>query len=319
MAIKWDSSIPIISIIAFFIFSVSFLFNVGVLTQVSASKFLEKYDDKEKIVKDARGKLFDFKTDALKKLICLLPYFVSIVFCYSISPLLIEFIKKHFPNCLPTEYNIVLFIFLILFEIFVIGEALWGINEKNITRKGYRIYYNRPFIRILFIIALLIGSYTLDSMFSIKEKQSIMTFLYVYNIEAFRQLYIFSFVVLLNNLFVAKWISRYIVLIDNEIYISQLQKKNIYYSFYGMANLILTLLLVSISTVLAVKYSMWKDINLFTVAWCLLMMLGISVLAGQRDYFVSMTRRKCIENNKLYYQDVNGKKRFVGNIYEKKS
>lgn len=313
MAIKLDSSISVISIIAFGIFSVSFLFNVGVLTQISSSTFLEKFDDKKKLVKDAREKLFDFKTDALKKLICLFPYFVSIVFCYSVSPFLIEFIKKYFPNYLPTEYGVGIFIFLLLFEIFSIGEALWGINEKYIERKGFRIYYNRPFYMVLFIFALFIGSYKLESIISIEEKHSIMTFLHVNNIETFQLMYIFSVVVLLNNLFIAKWISRYIVLIDHEIYINHLEEKNGYYSFYGMANLLLSLLLMFFSVYLSVKYAIWKEISLFTVAWALLMMLQISVLAGQRDCFVSITRRKYIKNNKLYYQDLNGKKRLVDN------
>ncbi|MBB6625245.1 hypothetical protein H7E67_17660 [Clostridium gasigenes] len=307
MAIKLNSSIPIISIIAFGIFSVSFFFNVGVLTQINASAFLEEFDDKKKLIKDAREKLFDFKTDALKKMICLFPYFVSIVFCYSVSPLVIEFIKKHFSNYLPTEYRIDIFIFFLLFEIFSIGEAFWGVNEKNIERKEERIHYNRPLYLVLFISALFIGAYKLESAIGMEEKQSIMTFLHIYNIETFQLMYIFSMVVFLNNLHVAKWISRYVVLIDSEIYISHLKEKNYGYSFYGMANLLLSLLVMFISIFLAVKYSIWKEINVFAVVWALLMMMQISVLAGQRDYFVSITRRKCIKKNMVYYQDVNGK------------
>jgi hypothetical protein len=41
------------------------------------------------------------------------------------------------------------------------------------------------------------------------------------------------------------------------------------------------------------------------------MMMQVSVLAGQRDYFVSITRRKYIKNNKVYFQDINGKKKLL--------
>ncbi|WP_077613128.1 hypothetical protein [Clostridium sp. Marseille-P2415] len=311
MAIEWNSSISVISLIAFIIFSASFFFNIGVLTQIYASAFLEEFDDKKKLIKDARNKLFDFKTDVLKKLICLFPYFVSIIFSYSVSPLVIEFIKKYFPNILPTEYQLGIFIFLLLFEIFLIGEAVWGINEKYIERYKHRIYYNRPLCTIVFLYILLIGAPKLDVLIGMKEMQSIMTFLHINNIETFRLMYIFSIVVMLNNLFITKLISRYIVLIDSEMYIGHLKEKNYYYSFYGMANLLLSILMMFISIFLAVKYSIWIKINYFAIVWALLMMMHISVLAGQRDYFVSITRRKCIKNKKVYYQDVNGKKRLV--------
>jgi hypothetical protein len=311
MTIEWDSSISVISMLAVGIFSISFFFNVGVLTQIYGSAFLEKFDDKKKLIKDAKEKLFDFKTDVLKKMICLFPYFMSIVFCFSISPFLIEFLKKHFPNYLPSEYRVGLFMFILLYEIFLIGEAVCGINEKYIKRHENRIYYKRPLYRVLFIIGLFLGASKLDSVIGIQEKQSIMTFLHVNDIETFRLMYIFSVAVLLNNLFVAKWISRYVVLIDAEIYIVHLKEKNNYYSFYGMVNLLLSLLMMFMSIFLAVKYSTWKEINFLAVGWGLLMMMEISVLAGQRDYFVSLTRRKCIQNNKVYYQDVNGKKRLM--------
>jgi|GEM_PF-5052876 len=311
MAIQWDLSISIISIIVFGICSVSFLFNVGVLMQIKASAFLEKFDDKEKIIKDAQKKLFDLKADALRKLICLFPYFISIVFCYSVSPFITGFCKKQFPNCLPKEYTIDLFIFLLLYVIFLIGEAFWGINEKHIIRKGSRIYYNRPWILMMMIIILFIGTNILESAISKEIIQSIMSFFHIHNIEEFHLTYVFAIVALLNNLFIIKFISRLIVLIDCDTYIKYLKEENRYYSFYGIANLILSLFTILISVFFIVKYSIWKELNFLVGAVAFLMVLGISVLAGQRDYFVSMTRRKCIKNNKVYYRDVNDKKRLV--------
>lgn len=314
MSIELSSGISVFSMITFSIFCFSFFFNVGVLIEINGSAFLEKFDDKKKLIKNAKEELFDFKTDALKKLICLFPYFISIVFCYSLSPFLIKFIKKHFQNYLPTKYQVGFFVFLLLYYVFLIGEAFWGQNEKYIERKGNRIYYNRPLFRIIIIMALFYGSCKLDSAISIKEKKSIMTFMHIYNIETFQLMFTFSVVELLNDLFVAKCISRYVVLVDNNIYISHLIEKNDYYSFYGMANLLLSLLMILTSIFLTVKYAIWNETDFFALAWPLLLMLPLSVLAGQRDYFVTMTRRKYIENNKLYYKDVNGNNRFLENL-----
>lgn len=314
MEIEWDLSISVISLIAFVIFSGSFLFNVGVLTQISASAFLEEFDDKEKLIKDARKKLFDFKTDVLRKMICLIPYFLSIIFSYSISPFVKKFMEKHFSDLLPTEYKVGYLIILLLIIVFYIGEAVWGINEKYIKRSNHRIYYNRPWYSILFLYALLIGVPKLDALIGVNKIQSIMTFLHINNIETFRLMYIFTLVVFLNNLFVTKWVSRYIVLIDYEIHINLLKEKNKYFSFYGMANLILSILMMFISILLAVKYSIWEDFNYFAIVWVLFMMMQISVLAGQRDYAVSITRRKYFKNNKVYFQDVNGKKRLLDKV-----
>lgn len=314
MSIEIDSSIPVISVLSFFIFSVSFLFNIGFLSQIIGSSFLEEFDDKKKLVKNTRKKLFDFKTDVLKKMITLIPYFISIVFCYSLSPLLLKIIKNNFPDYLPKEFGIDYFLFLLLFVIFSIGEALLGIDEKNLSRQGYRIYYNRPIFRVLVILVLFNGALQLDNMISLEKKQFIMTFLRFNDIETFQLVYIFSVITSLNNLFIVKWISRYIVLIDYEIYILNLKEKNEYYSFYGMANLVLTLLLFIITVYLAIRYSIWQNINFFTVILALLMMMQISVLAGQRYCFVSMTRRNYVKNNKLYYKDLNDRKRLIDNL-----
>ncbi|MFT4104762.1 MAG: hypothetical protein QM657_03295 [Lacrimispora sp.] len=59
MTIKLDSNISIISIIGFFIFCTSFFFNVGIWIEINGSDFLEKYDDRKKLMDNARESLFN--------------------------------------------------------------------------------------------------------------------------------------------------------------------------------------------------------------------------------------------------------------------
>lgn len=312
MQIKYDLTISIIGIIAFFVFCACFLFNIGFMSQIIGSKFLEEFDDKKKLIEDVKKNLFDYKKDILKKIIFLFPYFISVVLCYTVSPFLIEVSKKSFPNFLPREYQMGILIWILLLQIFYIGEAFWGINEKHIVRNGSRIYYKRPLYFILFIIALYIGALSLDSVISMEEKQYIMTFLNIENIENFQLIFMFTIVTFINNIFVAKLISRFVALLDQEIYINFLKEKNNYYSFYGMASMMLSMVMIIISVILAVKYSIFKYINLFTIVWALLLALPLSILAGQRVCFVEITKRYCIYRKKVHYQDVYGKKRIVG-------
>ncbi|WP_415065115.1 hypothetical protein [Lacrimispora sp.] len=170
---------------------------------------------------------------------------------------------------------------------------------------------NGAFFTTLFQYALLFGALLLDQSLDAKEKQSIMAFLHIYNIESFQLMYIFVEITFLSALFIIRPISKYIVLKDNKIFIKHLKGINYYYSFYGMANLILSLLMIFASIFLGVQYSTWKDINIFTVMCVIFMMMSLSVLAGQRDYYVSITRRKHIIAEKIYYRDVDGKDRLI--------
>lgn len=312
MSIEIDSSISILTIIAGAFFCISLFYNIGYLIQIQGSNFLEEYDDKAKIIKKYKEKLFDFKTDIVKKFFSLLPYMMSILFCYAITPFLIEISEEYCPKVIPDEYNVSLFVFTFGYLVFLVGEAFWGINERYLERKDNRIFYNRPIWRVLIIFGIFWCSGIIDNSLSIDKKSSIMQFFQVNNIEEYRFIFIFIFVVLVNNIFLAKIISRYIVMIDNEIYVENLKiKEDKYYSFYGMANLVLSLVLLFGSIILLIKYYAWKNISLLSILVMVFMMVEISVLAGQRECFVYMTRKKIRKKDKLYYVDINGKNRLL--------
>lgn len=307
---KLDTSISIISIITFCIFGASFFFNVGVMSQIMGSKFLEEYDDKKKVIEKHKKELFDCKKDVLKKLFCLVPYALAMITCYCVSPAIYNLLIKQKSDILPSRYGIGMFIGILVYYIFFVGEAYWGINEKHIVRKGNRIYYSRPIGFIVFLSVIFSGCLNLDTLIPTNIEETIMNVMHIQSLEEYHVVYIYMLLAFINSLFLMKWITRYIVLIDREIYLQEASNNN-FFSFYGLANLILSLLFGISSIHLIFKYSIWKKMNLLSIIVFALLMIPMSILAGQRDFFVTLTRKHCTVGEKLYYKDINGKRKKI--------
>ena len=311
MVFEVDGSISVISIIASVVFGASFFFNVGYLTQIVASKFLDEYDNKAKLIEEKRKKLFDVKDNFLKNILCLVPYILSIVLSYCISPFSIKLCKQMNLKIVPNEYGVGILVFFLLYTIFLIGETCFGFTEKFITRKEERIFYYRPFSRILLILGIAYLSFRLDEMITPEGKNIVMSILRIKSIEEYQITYMFLVLGMLNVLFVAKWISRYIVLLDDYVYVNQLKQKELFYSFVGFSYLVWSLVSLSISIYLLVKYPALSEINICLLLVFILLILIISVLAGQRQCFVDITRKKCLYRKKIYYEDLQGKKKLL--------
>lgn len=311
MVLEFDGSISVISIIASVVFGASFFFNVGYLTQIVGSKFLDEYDNKMKLLEEKRKNLFDVKNNLLQNMLCLVPYILCIVFSYCFSPLVIEFSKQMKLKIVPVEYSVGILVFFLLYTIFLICEACFGFSEKFITRKGGRIFYHRPLFRVFLIMGLCYLSFGLDKSIAPERKMIVMNILHIESIEEYQIAHMFLLLGMINVLFVAKWISRYIVLIDDDIYVKHLKQKDVFYSFVGVAYLVWSLVLLIASIYLLVRYPVLLEMNYWLVFVVILLILLISMLAGQRQCFVDTTRKQCLFRKKIYYEDIQGKKKLL--------
>lgn len=311
MVLELDGSISVISIVASVVFGVAFFFNVGYFTQIVSSKFLEEFDDKKKLLEERRKNLFDIKNNLLRNMLCVAPYVFSIVFCYCFSPFVIEQCKRMNLKLVPNEYGIGMLIYLLLYTIFSICEVCFGFSEKFITREGGRIFYHRPFFRVLLIVGMFYISFQIDEMITLESKEIIMNRLHIDSMEEYQIAYMFLLLGMMNVLFVTRWISRYIVILDDDIYVNQLKQKDTFYSFFGVAYVVWSIITLTASIYLLVRYPALFEINYWLIIVFILLTFAICILAGQRQCFIETTRRKCLYRKKIYYKDIHDKRKLL--------
>lgn len=314
MIMNLDTSFSVISIFGFCFFIPIFFFKIGRLMQVKGSKFIEEFDDKKKRIREEQEKIFKFKDETVRIFFCLFPYVLSILVCFCVSVPAYTFIVRYTDWNVISNYSLFLPLWVFLYCSFLVIEGFFGFDENLVERVGQRIKYHRPQVRVFIIVFMSIPCLYIDSMINIEQKKQLFLFLGIKDSLQYQYFYIFILLGLLNDIFVFKIISRWIVQLDSELYLDRLKDNNDTYSFYGMFYGVLSLIMIAVCAILALKYSLWNELSVFHFIIGSIFLVMISILAGQRDYYVEMTRRYIYKKKKYYYININNEHKYLKNM-----
>lgn len=303
--------ISMLSILASVIIGMFFFFNIGKYTFIRDSKFLEEYDDKDILIREAKEKIKNIRQYDYTEIATIVPFISSLVFCYCVAPFVYEKIYKRCPNLYAESDRAQLYLFVFFYLIYLLIEACFGISEKNFERRQGYVRYRRPLYGKIFIVGMIFSVGVINHAITMELRTEILSWLHIDGEKGLHISYTFLLLSYLNLLFFAKSISKGIVIIDVDVYIQQVKSRNTYFSFCGMAGSLITLVLLISCLYFSIQYEVWKGISRLDIFIFIGFLVPLCVMAGQRYCYVLITRRYCEYRKKICYLDSHGKRRQI--------
>ena len=293
---------------------INFSYKLGILTQRKSSDFLEKYDDKDKLVQIAEEEMWQIKKNSFKIFIHNLPAITFILFFYSI-------IKLTFDNGnfkLINEKTIWMYLFAPLLCIITIIEVLYfyNHNRQQIDDEG-NIFYDRSQI-ILFM--LLICSYVFCNIGVVKDNiinEKILIAFQINNITEVNVGVIFFIGIIVLKSYIIIPITRFLVRLDKDIFFinikNQIKNSKTFTrcksdsNFIGMIMSITTIMFIVVIVTIIIKKQI-TNIPLGDVILIICAIENYSSLIGQRAEYIRTYKSTEIKNSIIYYKNINNER-----------
>lgn len=290
-------------------------YNIGIWSQIYVSKFLEKYDDKNKLLKEARENIFSPKKElVLKAVIQSFPFITCYIFVY--------FLFTYLRNLgvLPQvvqQKSMIAFIILPFFQvIFYGGYLVFCLKQSDIqVSKNGKINYNYPiWLTVLTVLLILFLGY-INSIIPTKQIDQYLSYLGIKSVSDYNFSVIFAMSVFFVHSIVIKGVTKYLVFWDRGRYLSLLKENKVYkyHSAIAITGFVMTILFIMGIIILWIKntnlaefkFPLGDLLNLITIS-----LMGI-VLAAQRWRFIQTYKSYSFKNTKFYYKNVEGKDRII--------
>lgn len=268
---------------------ISIFYKIGIWTRISGSKFIERNDDKKKLLQETSKNIFSVNNSIIEAIINTIPYFLMYITLY----LFVRWFDiYHYIPMLTNKGGIAGYLVLPVIEIFQYGFVLFGMISSGITvhENGNISYdYQWWYYCVIYIIGLSVLK--IDTFINKNTYEIMWKTLQINNIHEYNISLVYSLIVYFTYIILIKPFTRFIVSLEQNLYLDKLEKRieQNETSLYGM-----TMILVSIICILT---SVFFIINIISktgffipfgdLIIVVFMILRGSVLAGQRIEFLS--------------------------------